>query len=194
VIGQSYDAVILAGGAGERLGGVSKADLVVNDERLLDTVLRAADGATTRVVVGAVDVPYGVIATMEEPPGSGPAAGLEAGLDAVTEPSPWTLVLACDLPGAVAAVGELLAAVAEDDAADGFCLLHDDGSVQWLYGVYRTSSLRTALARFDSPTNLSLRRLLANLALVGVRPIAADVSDIDTTDDLARWGGTGEVG
>jgi hypothetical protein len=60
--------------------------------------------------------------------------------------------------------------------------------------VYRTSSLRTALARFDSPTNLSLRRLLANLALVGVRPIAADVSDIDTTDDLARWGGTGEVG
>lgn len=188
-----YDAVILAGGAGERLGGVSKADLVIGDERLLHTVLRSVEGARTRAVVGEVDVPYWVLLTMEEPPGGGPAAAAEAGLDAITEPADWTVLLACDLPGAVDAVAELLDAVDEDDPADGFCLVHDDGTPQWLYGVYRTASLRAAFDRFDDSGNLSLRRLLADSDLRLVTPRQADVTDIDTTDDLARWGGTGET-
>lgn len=189
-----YDAVILAGGQGGRLGGVSKADLVVGGERLLDTVLRAAEGARTRVVVGLVDVPYWVLRTMEEPPGGGPAAGVEAGLDAITEPAEWTLLLACDLPGADGAVAELLAAVDPTAAADGFCLMHEDGSPQWLYGAYRTAALRTAFARVGASAGLSLRRLLADCELRLVRPLRADVSDIDTPEDLTRWGGTGEVG
>ncbi len=190
----AYDAVIIAGGQGERLGGVSKADLVIAGERLLDTVLRAVDGARTRVVVGEVDVPYSVLQTMEEPPGSGPAAGVEAGLDAVTEPAEWTVLLACDLPGAVAAVAELLAAVDEAADVDGFCLVHADGKAQWLYGVYRTAALRAAFASFDGATNLSLRRLLADRTLVLVASAGADASDIDTPADLTRWGGRGELG
>ena len=189
-----YDAVILAGGQGERLGGASKADLVVGDERLLDTVLRAVEGARTRVVVGEVDVPYWIVRTMEDPPGGGPAAGVEAGLDAVTEPADWTVLLACDLPGAVDAVGELLAEVDVEADVDGYCLVHADGRPQWLYGAYRTVSLRLAFARFESSANLSMRRLLADSHLALVTPTSADVTDIDTTDDLIRWGGTGEVG
>ncbi len=189
-----YDAVVVAGGHGARLGGVSKADLVIAGERLLDTVLRAVEGARTRVVVGEVDVPYGVLRTMEDPPGSGPAAAVEAGLDAVTEPADWTLLLACDLPGAVRAVDELFAAVDEAQPVDGFCLRHDDGTPQWLYGVYRTSALLAAFARFESSTNLSLRRLLAGADLALVAPRTADVSDVDTPEDLSRWGGTGELG
>lgn len=195
MIESDYDAVILAGGAGERLGGVSKADLVVNGERLLHIVLRAVSGARTRVLVGEVDVPFWVVRTMEEPPGSGPAAGVQAGLDAVTEPTGWTVLLACDQPGAEQAVSELLEAVDEADAeADGFCLVHEDGRPQWLYGVYRTASLREAFARFDDAVGLSLRRLLADCTLRLVVPTAADVTDIDTPEDLSRWGGTGETG
>ena len=171
-----FDAVILAGGAGERLGGVSKADLLIGDERLLDTVLRSVEGARTRVVVGEVDVPYWVLLTMEEPPGGGPAAAVE------------------DLPGAVAAVAELLGAVDEADRADGFCLVHADGTPQWLYGIYRTASLRVAFDRFEDSRHLSLRRLLAECDLRLVEPREADVTDVDTTDDLTRWGATGETG
>ena len=194
MLAADYDAVVLAGGHGDRLGGVSKADLVVGGERLLDIVLRAAEGARTRVVVGEVDVPYWVLRTMEDPPGGGPAAGVEAGLDAVTEPAEWTLLLACDLPGAVAAVAELLSAVDTSDPADGFCLVHDDGRPQWLYGVYRTASLRAAYTRFGGSSGLSLRRLLGDCTLRLVRAATADVSDVDTPEDLTRWGGTGELG
>lgn len=47
-----FDAVVLAGGRGSRLGGVSKADLVLGGERLLDRVLRAAAGV---LLAGATD-------------------------------------------------------------------------------------------------------------------------------------------
>ena len=36
-----FDAIVLAGGQGSRMGHVSKADLDVSGERLLDIVLRA---------------------------------------------------------------------------------------------------------------------------------------------------------
>ena len=97
--GLAHDAVVLAGGAGERLGGVSKADVDLAGERLLDRVLTATTGATRTVVVGDVDVPEGVLRTVEEPPRSGPAAGIVAGLRALAaagDPAPWVLVLATD--------------------------------------------------------------------------------------------------
>ena len=98
-----FDAIILAGGRGSRLGGVSKADLVVGGRRLLDVVFEAVRRARTTVVVGPVAVPDGVLVTVEDPPGTGPAAGIVAGLEAVERPAEWTVVLACDLPGVQAA-------------------------------------------------------------------------------------------
>ena len=76
---QQFDAVVVAGGQGSRMGYVSKADLDVSGERLLDIVLRATAGAATTVVVGDVAVPLGVVVTREDPPGTGPLAGLGAG-------------------------------------------------------------------------------------------------------------------
>ncbi len=188
VVVVDYDAVILAGGGGERLGGTSKADLVVGGRRLLDIVLDAVPEARTRVVVGDVDVPYGVLQTLEEPPGGGPAAGVLAGLDAITEPSTWTTLLACDLPGAIPAVAEILAAVDPDQPADGWCATHSDGHLQWLLGVFRTASLRRAFETYVTAHGVSMRRLLSDLTLVAVES-GADVSDLDTPEDLARWGG-----
>ena len=92
-----YDAIVLAGGAGRRLGGVDKAALEVGGRTLLDRVLAALVDARRVVVVGpSRSLPPGVIVTSEQPPGGGPVAGLAAGLDLVE--APLVAVLACDLP------------------------------------------------------------------------------------------------
>ena len=180
-----FDAVILAGGRGLRLGGVDKARLKVGGVPLLDRVLGACEGARTTVVVGPVEVPEGVLVTREDPPGTGPAAGLVAGLDAITEPAEWTLALACDLPGAGAAVPQLLAVA---DGRDAYCLTRRDGGAEWLLALYRTSALRAAVENYGDPRNRSIRGMVAPLDPQLVAPAAPqDVDDLDTWADHARW-------
>jgi len=183
----AFDAIVLAGGRGSRLGGVSKADLVVGGVRLLDRVLGAAAGASTTVVVGRVAVPAGVRVTLEDPPGTGPAAGLAAGLDAVERPAAWTLLLACDLPGAASAVRALLAAAAVGPGADAYCLRTRDGGPEWLLGLYRSPALRAAAAAYGDPRDRSVRGMLAGLAPALVDPGDESGHDLDTWADHARW-------
>lgn len=183
-----FDAIVLAGGQGSRMGYVSKADLDVSGERLLDIVLRATSGAATTVVVGDVAVPAGVLLTREDPPGTGPAAGLLAGLDVVGSPAPWTLTLACDLPGAPGAVARLLeAAASAPESAEGLCLRDAGGELQHLVALYRTPALRRAFAAWGDPANRSVRGVMASLALLPVDPGDASVEDLDTPEQLERW-------
>lgn len=185
---EAFDAVIVAGGKGSRMGHVSKADLDISGRRLLDIVLEATAGAATTVVVGAVEVPDGVLLTREDPPGTGPAAGLLAGLDAIGDPSPWVLALACDLPGAPDAVAQLRTALADAPAdADGLCLRDAGGELQHLAAFYRTDALRHAYAEYGDPANRSVRGVMANLALLPVDPGDASVDDLDTPEQLAHW-------
>jgi len=181
-----YDAVILAGGRGSRLGAPSKPDHTLAGRRLLDIVLSAAGGARQVVVVGDADVPAGVLRTREEPAFGGPVAGLEAGLARLGDSAEWTLLLACDLPGAEDAVATLLAATPAADH-DGACLLDADGRLQWLLGCYRTSALKARLADRGDPPLTALYRLLGPLNLLGVDPGGASVDDLDTPADALRW-------
>lgn len=168
-----------------------KADLQVGGQRLLDRVLSAARHARQRVVVGLVDVPDGVRQVVEDPPGSGPAAGLVAGLDAITDPADWTLVLACDLPGAEKAVPLLVAAaIAAEDAggdADGHCLGSDDGTPQWLLGIHRSAALRAAAADYGDPRQRSVRGMLAPLRLAVIADTGDVGRDVDTWGDYEHW-------
>lgn len=114
------DAVILAGGRGSRLGGVSKGDLEVGGRRLIDVALGAAHdaGAIRTLVVGALAVQTPAELIREEPPFGGPAAGLAAALPSVS--APWLLLLACDLPRAPALVELLTEASGRGpEASDG---------------------------------------------------------------------------
>lgn len=198
-----FDAVILAGGRGSRLGGVSKPELALNGRRLLDAALTAASGAERIVVVGDVAVPDGVLRTREEPPFGGPVAGLEAGmvtLGSVPDPgvnlpaehgrrthsrtaAPWTLVLASDLPRVDAGVAVLLRTDPGDH--DGLCLLDGDGRLQWLLGCYRTSALSRRLAERGGIT--AMYRLLEPLDLLGVPGAEESTVDLDTPEDVAAW-------
>lgn len=195
-VAPAHDAIVLAGGAGRRLGGVDKSALVVAGRSLLEHVLAATTRARAVVVVGDVAVPEGVRRTVEDPPGSGPVAGIGAGLRALAgagdgarsdTPAAWTLVLAVDQPGAVRAVRELLeAAAGEADDVDGVCHLDGRGKAQWLLATYRTPALVAALDHLGDPRGRSVRDLLAPLRLWHL-PEGGHGGDVDTWEDLRDW-------
>ena len=78
----SCAAVVVAGGASRRLNHVPKASLSDGTNTLLGCALEAVDAASPRVVVGpeSLPLPSGVLRTREDPPFSGPAAAIHAGL------------------------------------------------------------------------------------------------------------------
>lgn len=182
-----YDAVVLAGGAARRLGGVDKPGVSVGGRPLLDRVLAAcADARNTVVVAGPRPTARPVTWAREDPPGGGPLAALDAGIRHATAES--VVVLSADLPFLDEhTVLRLLAALRTGDA-DGALLTDADGRDQPLVAAYRASVLRReldALAReHDGLTGLPLRRLTGALDLTRVPdPVAS--FDCDTWDDIA---------
>lgn len=170
------------------MGHVSKPDLKVLGRRLLDVALEAAKDARTKVVVGDTQVPDGVILTREDPPWTGPAAGLVAGLEVISDPAPWVLVLACDLPDAPRAVGELLRALPQTpEDVDALSLRDAGGELQPLAAIYRAEALRRAVEAYGNPENRSVRRMVASLRMRAVDPGEASVQDLDTPQELAQW-------
>ncbi|MBX6384467.1 MAG: nucleotidyltransferase family protein [Microbispora sp.] len=178
-----YDAVILAGGRAERLGGADKPGAVVGGLPLVARVAEAVRDARAVIVVGPPREMPGVLFTREDPPGGGPVPALRAGLAEVT--SPFVVLLAADLPFIAAGhVGALLAAVPAGGA--GAVLVDDEGREQWLTGAWRVAPLRSALGAYRGR---SLRGLLGPLGPVPVRPPVAPGEtppwfDCDTVDDL----------
>lgn len=175
------------------MGGVAKPMLTVGSRSMLALALDAADALGCRPVIVAGPRPRGALTeratwVREDPPLGGPAAGIVAGLAAIAEPAPeWTLVLACDLPEAAAAVALLRDGVdALPTAVDGRCL-SVAGRPQWLCGLYRTDPLRAAAARLpDAGGGASMRSLLAPLELDTADAPESLAADVDTWDDLVK--------
>ncbi|MBF4576173.1 molybdenum cofactor guanylyltransferase [Frondihabitans sp. VKM Ac-2883] len=201
----TFDAVILAGGRASRLGGIDKTALVVDGSTLLERAVQAAAGAEQIVVVSARPgqvAQSGVLSVREEPPFSGPAAGLAAGLAALSldphgsslRSSTWVLVLAADVPRAVEAVVTLREGVVErsgQDDPDGYAAVDDSGHRQPLLALYRTGSLRAVVREHEAAGDLdglSLRRLLGPLRVVDVPVATALSADVDSPDDARRLG------
>ncbi|MFD5631680.1 DUF6457 domain-containing protein [Streptomyces sp. NPDC127072] len=111
-----YDAVVLAGGAARRLGGVDKPAVRVGGRALLDRVLAAcADASNTVVVADPRPTARPVLWAREDPPGGGPVAALDAGLRHIT--AEYVVVLSADLPFLEAGtVGRLTRALQESTA------------------------------------------------------------------------------
>lgn len=195
----AFDAIILAGGRGSRLGGVDKGAVRISGRTLLDRALDAVGSAARVVVVGDGPVPEGVLSAREEPAFVGPAAAVVAGLHALRMPSraPRVLVLACDVPGAAEGVGLLMAACAGEEGpsgsavgrpeVDGWCLAEPDGRLQWLFGLYRVPALERAAEALGDPSDRSMGRLLGDLHLTAVPAPWRATADIDTPEDLQRW-------
>ena len=188
-----FDAVVLAGGAGRRLGGVDKATVAVAGRTLLDRALAAVADARTTVVVGPDrDLPAGVRTTQEQPPGGGPVAALAAGLAALDpDGAHVVVVLACDMPFLEAtAVKRLAVAASGDDdparPADGAVLVDEDGRRQPLAAAYRRESLERAVDGLGEVRDAAMRNLARCLTIVEIPADPGTTLDCDTWPDVHR--------
>jgi molybdopterin-guanine dinucleotide biosynthesis protein A len=163
--------LVLAGGAGRRMGGRDKAALVVGGVSLLDRILIAARPVCDRlVVVGPVRPTSveGVTFVQEAEPGGGPVPAVVAGLAAVPE-AEVVLVLAVDLPllraddlrrlvaalagteaAAAADQGGTEAAAAGDQGGTEAAAAGDLGGPNPLLAAYAGPALRARAARLGA--------------------------------------------
>ncbi|BCB80649.1 hypothetical protein GCM10022251_02060 [Phytohabitans flavus] len=189
---RDYAAVVLAGGAGRRLGGPAKPALPVAGQSMLDRVLRAVRDAAPVVVVGDQAVPAGVLATVEDPPGSGPAAATAAGVARLPEDVAEVALLAADLPFLTPPALDHLRRALEASTVDGMLYVDGDGRRQLLCGVWHTAALRAALHRLAGARGLagaSMRALFAELnvgTVAWTEPGPPPWFDCDTDDDLRQ--------
>jgi molybdopterin-guanine dinucleotide biosynthesis protein A len=159
-------AVILAGGAGRRLGGPGKPGLVVAGRPMLGRVLAAVADRRPQVVVGPADlaVPAGVLLAREEPAGGGPAAATGAGLAALPAHTRTVALLAADLPLLTSSAVAHLQARLDTSDVDGVVYVDDEGRRQLLCGVWRATALRQAQERYGGQlTGVAMRSLLDGL-------------------------------
>lgn len=204
---EGWDAVVLAGGQGRRLGGVDKAAVTVGGRSLLDRVLGALAAVSPpvgRIVVVGPERPGlvegGVVLAREKPPGGGPVAGVAAGLAHVH--APLVAVLAVDMPFLSAAVlSELRAAVTSRAGVVGVpgvaggsgvaggtgqpdvaLLVDPDRRDQPLVAVWRSAALRAAIP--SRPAGAAVRALLAGRSVARVSSDALSCLDCDAESDV----------
>ncbi|MCQ1950683.1 NTP transferase domain-containing protein [Arthrobacter sp. zg-Y859] len=206
----AYDAVILAGGRSTRLGGTPKALLLAGERTLLETTLAAVPDARNVAVAGPPElakllgstVPAGCpgrpLLVREEPAYAGPAAAVGAAVAALAAladgnrdsgESPWTMVLACDMPQVAAAVRALLAAAAVPPA-ESLLAVDSSGTRQPLAALYRTADLRAAVDSLaaEGLANKPMKALLARVQWRGVDVPPTSTADVDTWNDAQTLG------
>ena len=212
----SCAAVVVAGGASRRLNHVPKASLSDGTNTLLGCALEAVAAASPRVVVGpeSLPLPSGVLRTREDPPFSGPAAAIHAGLECIATdcersqaPLPsWCLILGVDTPRIAPAVQQLIAAARgaeqaatatpsptdseapnDSEASAGFWGVAE-GIYQPLVGIYRFEAIRSVFS--TGTTDASVRSFLRRLNPAAVEMSAADTADVDTWEQAQALGYT----
>ena len=174
--------VVLAGGAGRRMGGVDKSALVVGGITLLDRVLSAVRPVCDRLIVVGPQRPTGVAGVTfvsEAEPGGGPVPAILAGLQAAPG-CDVVLVLATDLPLLLPHhLRRLLDALDDHDAAAAT----DDGRPNPLLAAYRAAALGARAARLGLGAGAPAARLLPD------EPVTVDLGsatlNVNRPEDLA---------
>lgn len=178
---RSFDAIVLAGGAGKRFGGADKAMMAVGNRTLLERSVEAAGDAGRTIVAGPRrPLDLDVVWVEESPPGAGPVHALAAALDVVG--ARMVAVLACDLPFVTKdIVSKLVDAIGGSSGAQ----LRDESSrPQPLLAAYRTSTLRSRLEGIDT-IGASMKDVVAGMKLEFVADELAAM-DCDTPEALRR--------
>lgn len=175
----TFDAIILCGGRARRLDGTDKAGIVVGGHTLLDRALAAVASADRIVAVGPErETPSAVIWAREHPPAGGPAHGIAAGLQQVSQEA--VFVLGVDFPFVERTLVDSMVRALGDN--DGVILADAAGRHQFLVGAYKRASLLRAWDGRE-PCNSAVKDLVAVLQLdVVVDPRAA--MDCDTWADV----------
>lgn len=183
--------IILAGGTGKRLGGVSKPDVLIAGHRLIDLAVDNLPETDHIVAVApdTVQMPPGVAQVVEDPPLSGPAAGVAAGWhylrQYITDGTDHIGLIPTDAPLAGLVLAHLSAAL--DDTDVDAAIAYANGFVQRTVVVFTADGLAHVT---DGPChNVSLRKVLNRITTVTVPVDDRYIIDVDTPEDkqlLAR--------
>lgn len=157
--------MILAGGAGSRLGGTDKAALRRDGRTFLEHARDAVADAAEVVVVGP-DV------------GGGPLAAVAAGVAGLQQPCELVVVLAVDMPHVTSETVTRLLSAAQ--GRDGAWLTDRDGRRQ-LAGAVRPGLVPSPESAHSGP----MRRLMDAGSTVDVPARGLEALDIDTWEDLS---------
>jgi molybdopterin-guanine dinucleotide biosynthesis protein A len=209
-----FDAVILAGGRSSRLGGEPKALLRFNGQSLLRRTLDSLRAARRIALVGPDELRVEleafidaepettVVLTREDPPFSGPAAGIGAAINVLRRGiakdddggaafrAPLTLIFACDMP-ALGTLPQLLLDAAERNPAVQLVLPVDaDGRTQPLASCIDSVALDAAVAGYGPGglAGMPVRKLLEGLESLKLPLTSTATADVDTWDDAQRFG------
>lgn len=183
-----FEALILAGGRGSRMGGIDKASIQLHGQSLISWVISAAReaGAERVTVVGPESAGHlADLIVREEPAFAGPLAGIAAGIGQIK--TKWVLVLACDLQRPQVLVQSLMRAAERTEIQDGIILIDEESREQWLAGFYRCEALSSACERLgQNVINAPVRKVLKELDLCRVPIATEDSLDIDTPEALEQ--------
>jgi molybdopterin-guanine dinucleotide biosynthesis protein A len=182
--------LILAGGAGRRLGGIDKGLLELDGQPLVQRVAQRLAGQVGTLLLSANRhlARYRALgfAPLTDGPfrDAGPLAGLRAGLAACT--TPWLLAVPCDMPFLPVDLGERLlrAAPADDPRARVPC----DGTRHHYACLLLPRTALTHVEAGLAADRLSLRELLEDTGWIGVDFAASGpraFTNINTPADLA---------
>lgn len=204
-------AIIPAGGRARRLDGTPKP--LLRDESgtalltgILTDLVDLGIRPETIVVVGPVEDLRPAVLAMgqhsrdirliwEEPPFSGPAAAITAGMQTLLHASPappeLVLTLAADMPRLRSGVGELLDAAREYPHAESWIgrtpRPGDKPRLEHLFALHRAAALRRGIDGID-PRDLSMRQLLTGLDQQPVDLAPETTADVDTWDAATALG------
>jgi molybdopterin-guanine dinucleotide biosynthesis protein A len=188
-----FAAIVLVGGKARRFAGCAKSELVVGDKTILERMLGATEDAVARVVVGtrpadAAPLPEGVLQVLEDPPGSGPARAVRAGLASLTGDFERVAILGGDLPFLCSEALQLLSEHAIAAGPKGGALFCDHaGRRQWLCGLWPVGPVRRNAARIEP--GAPARRLFTGIEVETVtweRPSPPPWFDCDTPEELEQ--------
>jgi len=147
---KTWSVIVLSGGTNKRFGS-DKSLAILHGVTLLDHVLSFIPENVKTVIVGK-DV-------FEEPLLGGPVAGIARGLEEID--TEVVAVVAVDMPYGSALFAQLLDAMQNDAAMP----VDAAGFKQPLCGIYRSTSLLSALEKLGNPHAQSMRALCELLVI-----------------------------
>lgn len=177
-------AVVVAGGAARRMGGIDKLALEAGGSTLLDRVLAAARPLCRRMVVVGPGRPTsvgGVEFVSEREPGGGPVPAVLTGAAVVAGDVDVVLVLAGDLPLVTSAALRRLVAPLGGSPSEAAAALDERGAPNPLLAAYRTRAL---LASGAGSGDRAARLLPSALTVVDLGEEAT--LNVNRPDDLWR--------
>jgi molybdopterin-guanine dinucleotide biosynthesis protein A len=170
---------VLAGGKGERLGGVAKGLLSIGGRPFLEPILELGRLCAESILVAAEPAydRFGVRRVEDVEPGRGAPGGVVTALLAAR--TPWVLIVACDMPYVtVDCAGAILDAAGDHDVT----CYRRGGRLEPMLAVYRASL--GAQWRAGLAGNTSLQALIVGVRFQALAP--ADPHALDSINTAAQ--------